>query len=66
MEISSGPLDNQTWQTMPEDKLQLCEHKNQTLEVLTAARHLCAKFDCLVAHQNFSLLAAAHDCETIR
>ena len=25
---------------------------------------LFAKFDCPVAHKNFSLLATAHDCET--
>ena len=24
-----------------------------------------AKFDCPVAHQNLSLLATAHDCETV-
>ena len=29
-----------------------------------AARRLHIKFDCPVAHQNFSLLATAHDCET--
>ena len=28
------------------------------------ASSLYAKFDCLVAHHNVSLLAIAHDCET--
>ena len=38
--------------------------EEETLEAFVVARHLYAKFDCPVAHQNFSLLATAHDCET--
>ena len=71
MTISGGPLDNQTWQTewntAPLAKVQLCEYKNkQTLEAFVAASCLYAKFDCLVACQNFSpvTVAAALDCET--
>ena len=37
--ISGGPLDNQTWQTewktTPLAKVQLCEYENQTLEAET-------------------------------
>ena len=44
--------------------MQLCEYENQTLEALVAASRLSAKCDCPVTHQNFKLLATAHDCET--
>ena len=68
MKYSGGPLDNHTWQTewktAPLAKVQLCEFVNQTLEAFVAASRLSAKFDCPVAHQNFSLLATAHDHET--
>ena len=57
VETSSGPLDNQTWQTewktAPLAKVQLCEYKFQTLEVFVAVSHLYTMFDCPVAHQNF-------------
>ena len=43
---------------------QLCKNENHTLEAFIAARRLSAKFDCPVARQNCSLLAAAYDCET--
>ena len=45
-------------------KVQLCECENQTLKGFLVASRLYAKFDCPVAHQNISLLATAHDCET--
>ena len=48
----------------PLAKVQLCEGENKTLEALVAASRLSAKFDCPVVHQNFPLLAAAHDCGT--
>ena len=43
---------------------QLCEYENQTLEDFVAASRSYLKYDCAVAHQNFSLLVTAHDCET--
>ena len=65
---SGWSLDNQTWQkewkTAQLAKVQLCEYENQTLEAFVAASCLSAKFDCPMAHHNFSLLATAHDCET--
>ena len=68
MNNSDGPLDNQTWQigwkTAPLAKVLLCEYENQTLEAFVAASRSYVKYDCAVAHQNFSLLATAHDCET--
>ena len=39
------------------------QYVNQTLEVFVAVSHLYAKFDCPVAHLNFSLLDTT-DCET--
>ena len=66
--MTGGPLDNQTWQTEYKKallaKVQLCEYENQTLEAFVAASRLYTKFDCLVARQNVSLLATAHDRET--
>ena len=44
-------------------QVQLCEHESQTLEAFVAASHLSAKFDCPVAHHNFSFLATVHDYE---
>ena len=68
MKHSGGPLDNQTWQTEWKTAqlatVQLCEYKNHTLEASVVGSHLSAKFDCPVAHQNVSLLATVHDCET--
>ena len=61
MKDFGGPLHNQTWQTEWKtvllDKMQLCEHENQTVEAFLAA----TKFDCPVARQEFSRLATAHD-----
>ena len=39
--------------------------ENQTLEAFVAASRSNAKFDCPVACQYLSLLATAHDCETV-
>ena len=65
MKNSVGPLDNQTlqteWKTAPLAKVQLREYENQTLKAFVAASRSYAKFDCLVACQNISLLATAHD-----
>ena len=49
---------------VPLAKVQLYDYENQTLEAFVAVRCLYAKFDCPVAHQNGSLFATAHDCET--
>ena len=61
MQNCVGPLDDQTWQTehktAPLAIVQLCEYKNQTLEAFVVDSHLCAKFDCPVAHQNFHILS---------
>ena len=43
---------------------QLCEYGNQTLEAFVLASCLCAKFNCPVNGQKFSLLATGHNCET--
>ena len=69
MNNSGGPLNNQTWQTEWKTaslaKVQLCEYENQTLEAFVAASCSYIKYDCAVAHQNFSLLAThVHDCES--
>ena len=65
--ISGRPLGNQTlqteWNTGPMAKVQLCEYENQTSETIVVASRLNAKFDCLVAGQNCSLLATVHDCD---
>ena len=65
---SGKPLNNQTWQTewktAPLATEHLCEDEDHTSEVFVVARHLYAKFDWPVAHQNFSALATGHDCET--
>ena len=59
MKTSGGPLDNQTWYTnhrMPK-KLQKLFHIHTTaLWSVEQASILSAKFDCPVAHQDFSLL----------
>ena len=39
------------------DKVQLCEHVNQSLEAFVAVSRLYAKFRCPEARQNFSLLS---------
>ena len=46
-------------------KVQLCEYENKTLEAFVATRRSYDKFDCPVAHRNFSFLAPAHDCEIV-
>ena len=45
-------------------KVHLCKYENQTLEAFAADSRLYAKFDCPVAHQNFSHLATACHCVT--
>ena len=55
VENSSGPLDNQTQQTV-----QFCEYENQTLEAFVATSRLYAKFDCPMFRQNYSPFATAY------
>ena len=68
VKISGGPLDNQTWHKNGwlQQKLPKFGFYTDTTALwpMEQSSILFAKSDCPVAHQNFSFLATAHDCET--
>ena len=63
-----GQLDIQTWHIngWPQEKLSKFGFRTHAIALwpMEQSSFLSAKLDCPVAHQNFSLLATAHDCET--
>ena len=68
VQLSGGPLDNQTWHIngWPQQKLPKfgCRTHTTALWPVEQSSFLSAKFDRPVTRQNCSLLATAHDCET--